>query len=152
MLRENKIKIVNDWETAYYTEFSRWGGNRPIVLSYNSSPVFEILFSEEPMDKPPTKAVVIAGSCYRQIEFVGILKGTDNRENAEKFIDFLLSPQFQEDIPLQMFVFPVNKNARLDETFINFLEIPDNPIMLEPEDIALNREDWIREWTDTVIR
>ena len=152
MLRENNIKIVNDWETAYYTEFSRWGGSRPIVLSYNSSPVFEVLFSEEPIDKPPTKAVVIDGSCYRQIEFVGILKGTENRDIAEKFIDFLLSPRFQEDIPLQMFVFPVNKNARLDDTFIKFLETPKNPIMLEPEDITLHRENWIREWTDTVIR
>jgi len=151
-LVENDLKVVNDWETAYYSEFSQWGGTRPIVVSYGSSPPFEVIFAEQPLDEPPTAAVTGAGSCFRQIEFVGILKGTANRELAEKWIDFMLSPTFQEDIPLQMYVFPVNPNAELDETFQRYLTIPDAPAFLSPADIAAHREQWINAWTETVLR
>ena len=92
------------------------------------------------------------GRCFRQIEFVGILSGTKNRDLAEKFIDFMLSPTFQEDIPLQMFVFPVVSETKLDPTFVKYLSIPDNPVYLNPADIAVNRENWINAWTDIVLR
>jgi thiamine transport system substrate-binding protein len=151
-LVENDLKIVNDWETAYYTEFSRWGGQYPIVVSYGSSPPFEVIFAETQIAEPPTAAVTGNGSCFRQIEFVGILKGTDKRELAEEFIDFMLSPIFQEDIPLQMYVFPVNPDAQLDPTFVKFLAIPDKPATLDPSDIAANREKWINDWTEVVLR
>jgi len=151
-LIKNNVKVVNDWETAYYSEFSRWGGTHPIVLSYSSSPPFEVIFSEEPIDKPPTNAITSNNTCYRQIEFVGILKGTKNRGLAEAFVDFMLSTDFQEDIPLQMYVFPVNQTVILDETFIKYLEIPESPAMLNPAEIAAHREDWIKTWTDNVLR
>ena len=151
-LVENEVLVVNDWETAYYNEFSRWGGTRPIVISYGSSPPFEVIFAEEPMGEPLTAALTADLSCFRQIEFVGILKGTENREMAEKFVDFMLSPIFQEDIPLQMFVFPVNQNASLDETFVQYLGIPEVPATLDPERIATYREQWIVDWTETVLR
>jgi len=151
-LVDNDVKVVNDWETAYYSEFSRWGGTRPIVVSYGSSPPFEVIFADEPIDQPPTAAIVSDGSCFRQIEFVGILKGTKNRNMAEKFVDFMLSQTFQEDIPLQMFVFPVNNKARLDEAFVKYLEIPEVTSRLDPALIAVNREKWIKEWTDAVLR
>jgi thiamine transport system substrate-binding protein len=149
---ENDVRVVNDWETAYYSEFTRWGGERPIVVSYGSSPPFEVIFAEEPLDEPPTAAVTGDGSCFRQIEFVGILKGTENRDLAEKFVDFMLSPAFQEDIPLQMYVFPVNPEAQLDEVFLQYLAVPENPAVLDPADIAAHREAWIQAWTETVLR
>jgi thiamine transport system substrate-binding protein len=148
----NNVLVVNDWEVAYYQEFSRSGGSRPVVVSYGSSPPFEVIFSETSIDEPPTAAIVSDGSCFRQIEFVGILKGTNNRELAEKWIDFMLSPTFQEDIPLQMFVFPVNANAELEDTFEQFLAVPENPAFVSPEGIAANRETWISEWTKVVLR
>jgi thiamine transport system substrate-binding protein len=152
MLVQNGVNIVNDWETAYYAEFSQAGGPDPIVVSYGSSPPFEVLFSEEPLDDAPTAAVTSPGSCFRQIEFVGILKGTANRELAEKWIDFMLSPIFQEDIPLNMYVFPVNPDAVLDETFQKYLEIPEITAAVSSEMIAQNREKWINDWTETVLR
>jgi thiamine transport system substrate-binding protein len=148
----NDLLVVNDWEGAYYTEFSRWGGTRPIVVSYGSSPPFEVIYAEEPTDTPPTAAVVADGTCFRQIEFVGILRGTKQRELAEAWIDYMLSPTFQEDVPLQMFVFPVNPNAILDETFVKFLAVPSEPIYGELLDIENKREQWIQEWTEAVLR
>ena len=152
VLVENDVLVVNDWEIAYNQEFSRAGGSRPIVVSYGSSPPFEVLYSETPITEPPTSAVVSDGACFRQIEFVGILKGTQNRDLAEKWIDFMLSPEFQEEIPLQMFVFPVNEQAELEEVFEKYLAIPENPAFVSYEDIANNREKWIIEWTQLVLR
>lgn len=151
-LVDQNVKVVNDWETAYYTDFSRWGGQYPLVVSYGSSPPFEMIFAEEPLEAPPTAAITTDGSCFRQIEFVGILKGTQNHDLAEKFVDFMLSPTFQEDIPLQMYVFPVNPDAQLDATFVQYLSLPENPIVLDPAEIAKHREDWIQAWTDLVLR
>lgn len=151
-LVENDVKVAGDWETTYYTEFSRWGGERPIIVSYGSSPPVELIFAEDPLDEPPTQAVVADGTCFRQIEFVGILKGTANRDLAEAWIDFMLSPAFQEDMPLQMFVFPVNPNAELQQEFVDYLSVPDSPVFVDPEDIATNRETWIADWTETVLR
>jgi thiamine transport system substrate-binding protein len=151
-LVENDVLVVNDWETAYYTEFTRAGGTRPVVVSYGSSPPVEVIFAEEPVDEPPTAAIVADESCFRQIEFVGILQGTQNRELAEAWVDFMLSRTFQEDLPLQMFVFPVNENAQLDEVFVRHLAVPETTAFVSPEAIAANREDWIRAWTETVLR
>lgn len=151
-LVENEVEIVNDWETAYYSAFSQAGGPDPIVVSYSSSPPFEVLFSEEPLNQAPTAAVIGPGTCFRQIEFVGILKGTENRDLAEKWIDYMLSPAFQEDIPLNMYVFPVNRQAVLEETFQNYLEVPDITADVTPVMIAEGRERWINEWTEAVLR
>jgi thiamine transport system substrate-binding protein len=122
------------------------------VVSYASSPPVDLIFAEEPMDAPVTAAVVSDGSCFRQIEFVGILKGTQNRDLAENWVDFMLSRQFQEDLPLQMFVFPVNPDAHLQPEFVNFLVEPSVTAFVNPEDIAAHREEWIEAWTETVLR
>ena len=151
-LVENDLKVVNDWETVYNTEFSRWGGTRPVVVSYGSSPPFEVIYAQEPMDTPPTGVITADESCYRQIEFVGILKGTEKRALAEKWVDFMLSTTFQEDMPLQMYVFPVNPEAKLDQAFLDFLAVPDNPVMLDPALITENREKWINDWRETVLQ
>ena len=151
-LVHNKVNIVNDWETAYYAAFSQAGGTDPIVVSYGSSPPFEVLFSEEPLEDAPTAAVTSPGTCFRQIEFVGILKGTENRDLAEKWVDYMLSPAFQEDIPLNMYVFPVNQNAVLEDTFQKYLDIPEITADISPSEISEKREKWISDWTETILR
>ncbi len=148
----NGVEIVNDWETAYYSAFSQAGGPDPIVVSYGSSPPFEVLYSEEPLEEAPTAAITSPGTCFRQIEFVGILKGTTQRDLAEKWVDFMLSPTFQEDIPLNMYVFPVNSQAKLAEVFQQYLVVPEVTADVTPAMIAEGRERWIEAWTETVLR
>jgi thiamine transport system substrate-binding protein len=153
-LRDNGLVVVNDWETAYYANFSASSGRgpQPMVVSYGSSPPAEVIFAEIPLDDAPTASLVGPDTCFRQIEFVGILKGTQNRALAEKFVDFMLGQQFQEDLPMQMFVFPVNPDASLPDEFVKYAQIPDQPAQLAPADIAANRERWITEWMETVLR
>ena len=153
-LRENEVVVVDDWETAYYTNFSASSGRgpQPMVVSYGSSPPAEVIFAETPMDDAPTASIIGSDTCFRQVEFVGILAGTKNRALAEKYIDFMLSRNFQEDMPMQMFVFPVNQNAALPEEFVKYAQIPSQPASLSPNEIAAMREIWISEWTKTVLR
>ena len=101
-LKDNDVVVVDGWETAYYTNFSGSSGRgpQPMVVSYGTSPAAEVIFAERPLEDAPTASVLGPDTCFRQIEFVGILKGTENRDLAEKFVDFMLSEQFQEDIPL----------------------------------------------------
>jgi thiamine transport system substrate-binding protein len=153
-LRDNGLVVVNDWETAYYTNFSASSGQgpQPMVVSYGSSPPAEVIFAETPLDDAPTASIIGPDTCFRQIEFVGILKGTQQRALAEKFVNFMLSQRFQEDMPLQMFVFPVNRDAALPDEFVKYARIPDRPAQLDPAAIAANREEWIAAWTETVLR
>lgn len=153
-LRDNGLVVVNDWETAYYTNFSGSSGQgpQPMVVSYGSSPPAEVIFAQSPLDDTPTASIIGPETCFRQIEFAGILQGTDQRELAEAFLDFMLSEPFQEDMPLQMFVFPVNEHAELPEEFVQFAQIPEQPAGLDPALIAENREAWIAAWTETVLR
>ena len=151
-LVDNDVLVVNDWSTAYNTEFSRYGGTRPLVVSYSSSPPFELIFAEKPVEELTTDVITSDQSCFRQIEFVGIMKGTTKRKAAEKWVDFMLSQSFQEDMPMQMFVFPVNPEAQLEQTFVDFLKIPSQTAVISPKDIAEKREKWIEDWSEIVLR
>jgi thiamine transport system substrate-binding protein len=91
-------------------------------------------------------------TCFRQIEFAGILAGTENEAAAQQFIDFLLGLSFQEDLPLQMFVYPVNPEAALPDIFVENASVPEVPVTMDAETIEENRERWIQEWTETVLR
>jgi thiamine transport system substrate-binding protein len=152
-LMANGTEIVNDWETAYNVSFSGGPGQgtRPIVVSYSSSPAFEVLYGED-VTEPGTAAVTADGSCFRQVEYAGILAGTAERELAERWIDFMLSPAFQADMPAQMFVFPVLPGVELGEVFDRFLVEPEVPAALPPEAIAAGRERWLRAWTEAILR
>jgi len=149
-LRANDVLVTAGWEDAYYGQASWWDGDRPIVVSYATSPAAEVYFSEGAYTEPPTGNVLGDGACFRQIEFVGILKGGANRDLAEKWIDFMLSPTFQADVPLHMWVFPANPQAELPEVF-QFAEAPPKPAQVSPEAIDQNREKWIEAWTETVL-
>jgi thiamine transport system substrate-binding protein len=153
-LVQNDVLVVDGWETAYNTEFSASAGKgaHPIVVSYNSSPAFEVIYAQPPVEQPSTAAIVSPKTCFRQIEFVGILKGNQNRDLAEKWVDFMLSKAFQEDMPGLMFVFPVNPQAQLGDVFTKFLPVPQEIASISPQDIMAKREGWLKAWTEAVLR
>ena len=151
-LRANDVLVTSGWEEAYYGGFSGGSGegDRPLVVSYASSPPVEVIFSETPLDEAPTG--VLTAGCFRQIEFAGILRGTPREEAARLLIDFMLSERFQEDIPLNMFVFPANADADLPPEFVEHTTAPTDPATLDPALIEAERERWIDEWTSIVLR
>ncbi|HEU5103951.1 MAG TPA: thiamine ABC transporter substrate-binding protein [Roseiflexaceae bacterium] len=151
-LRANDVLVSDSWNDAYYTHFSGSSGKgpRPLVVSYATSPAAELVFSETKLAEPPT-GNLLAGS-FLQVEFAGILKGTQQRDLAERLIDFLLSKRFQEDVPLQMFVYPVLPEAAQPDVFKQFAQVPEQPLGLPPEQIDQNREQWLDAWTKAVLR
>ena len=149
-LVDNGVEVVDGWTQAYYERFS-WsgGGPRPIVVSYGSSPPFEVLFAEPPRDDSPT--AVIESTCFRQVEFAGVLRGTDEPDGARRLVDFLISDEFQRELPLNVFVFPANSATELSPEFVEFAVIPDEPRSLDPGEIESNRSTWIDQWTELVL-
>ena len=152
-LRENGVVVVDGWETAYYTNFSGSSGRGPqsMVVSYASSPAAEVIFAESALKDAPTASILGPGTCFRQLEFVGILKGTRHADLARRFVDFMLAPVFQADVPLQMFVFPVRPEVTMPEAFTRYAQVASEPSFLAPEQIAQSREDWIRAWTGVML-
>ena len=150
-LRANGLAVKDGWSAAYYTDFSRYGGDRPLVVSYATSPAAEVFFSEEKIDVPPTGNVLVDKATFLQIEGIAILKGARNIKLAQKFIDFVLDTGFQEDIPGRMFVYPVNREAALPD-FFKFSEVPTEPADIDPETIHRMRDTWIDAWIKVVLR
>jgi thiamine transport system substrate-binding protein len=150
-LRDNDVLVTDGWEDAYYGRFSGGAGegDRPIVVSYASSPAAEVVFAESPPDEAPT--VALLEGCYRQTEFAGILRGTDQPEAAKALIDFLLSTDVQSAIPLSMFVYPARGDVELPEAFRRHARQAPEPLSLPYERIGAERERWIREWTRLVL-
>ena len=152
-LRANGVLVVDGWEEAYFARFSGAAGShgkRPIVVSYASSPPAEVLGRMPRPKEAPTG--VLEDSCFRQIELAGILRGARNEEGARKLVDFMLSPRFQEDVPLQMYVFPARRGTPLPPEFERFAVVPAKPLEIPPGEIEANRERWVDEWTDIVVR
>ena len=150
-LRANDVLVTGGWEDAYYTAFTLYGGDRPLVVSYTTSPAAEVFYSEGAHTTPPTGNVTSETSAFLQVEGIGILRGSSNEALAQKFVDFVMTRAFQEDFPTRMWVFPVNSDAVLPEVF-DFVPAPGDPAVLDPATIAANREAWIDEWTQIVLR
>lgn len=151
-LRANDVAVSDGWEDAYEAQ-STWSGKgtRPIVVSYATSPAAEVFYSDGKYTTPPTGNVLGDGACFRQIEFAGVFKNAKQPALAHKFLDFMVSKSFQEDIPSQMFVFPVNPAAALPD-FYKFAETPKNPAKVTADEIDANRDTWIKQWTQAVLR
>ena len=151
-LRANGVQVENSWDSAYYKRFSGGSGegDRPLVVSYASSPPAEVVFADEPPKTAPTG--VMLDTCYRQIEFAGLLAGAPNVTGGQQLIDFMLTRTYQEDLPLSNFVFPVLPDATLPEVFTDNAEIPDAPLSLPPDQVAAGRDAWVAAWTDVMQR
>jgi len=151
-LRANDVLVSAGWSDAYYNAFSGGAGegDRPVVVSYGTSPAAEVFFAEPPPSEAPTRALM--DDCFRQVEFAGILAGTEADELAKAFIDFMLDSSFQQAIPLNMWVFPANRGVELPQVFLDHAQVAAEPITLAADEIGRERDRWIEEWTDVVLR
>jgi thiamine transport system substrate-binding protein len=143
-LMANDTRVVSGWSDAYEVDFTAGGGgDRPIVLSYNSSPPFTI---PEGGEEPTTSALL--DTCFRQVEYAGVLSGAENPEGARALVDFLVGRSFQEALPENMYVFPVDAEAELPELWARWATPAPDPVEVDPALIARERSDWLRTWSD----
>ncbi|MEU0040305.1 thiamine ABC transporter substrate-binding protein [Streptomyces sp. NPDC006333] len=155
-LKANGVKVVDGWEQAYNDEFSGSAGgkkakaDRPLVVSYASSPPAEVVYADP---KPKTAPTGVAnGTCFRQVEYAGLLDNAKNTKGGKALLDFLISLRFQEDMPLNMFVYPVRETAKVPEVFVKFGPQAAHPETLAPAEIAKNRDQWVKSWTSLVLK
>ena len=147
-LRDNGVKVAESWEDAYYVDFSGAGegGQRPIALSYATSPAFTV--SED--GKSSTTSAML-DTCFRQVEYAGVLEGAANPEGAKQLVDFLTTGEFQADIPGQMYMYPADPGVELPADWTKFAPLADKPFEVAPADVAAHRDEWIEQWTATVV-
>ncbi|MER6747524.1 thiamine ABC transporter substrate-binding protein [Streptomyces fungicidicus] len=155
-LKANGVKVVDGWEQAYNEEFSGSAGgkkakaDRPLVVSYASSPPAEVIYADP---KPATAPTGVAeGTCFRQVEYAGLLSNAANPEGGKALLDFLLTKRFQDDMPLNMFVYPVREDAQVPEEFTKFGPQAKSPQTMDPARIADNRDQWVKAWTSLVLK
>jgi thiamine transport system substrate-binding protein len=147
-LRDNGLKVDDSWEDAYYTDFSGSGegGQRPIALSYATSPAFTV---SDDGSASTTEAML--QTCFRQVEYAGVLAGAANPEGAQQLVDFLVSKAFQADVPGQMYMYPVDDTVELPGDWQKFAPLAEHPYTVDPADVSERREQWIEQWTQTVV-
>ena len=148
-LMANGAKLTSGWSDAYYVDFTQGGGDgeRPIVLSYDSSPAFT-----PTADGSASTTAALLDTCFRQVEYAGVLEGAANPEGAQALIDFLLTPEVQAALPESMYVFPVVDGVELPEEWARFATRPDDPYTLDPAEITAHREEWLTTWSDVTSR
>ncbi|MFF5254313.1 thiamine ABC transporter substrate binding subunit [Streptomyces leeuwenhoekii] len=155
-LKANGVKVVDGWEQAYNEEFSgsaagrKAKADRPLVVSYASSPPAEVIYADPRPDTAPTG--IAAGTCFRQVEYAGLLSNAKNPEGGKALLDFLIGKRFQDDLPLNMFVYPVRDDAKVPADFARFGPQAENPQTMDPDEIAGHRDEWVKSWTSLVLK
>lgn len=152
----NGVEVADSWSTAYYERFSGAAGSdgdRPLVVSYGTSPPAEVVFADPPIDPATGDAPtgVAEGTCFRQVEYAGVLRGTDHGDAAAKLLEFLTGERFQRELPLTLFVYPANTDAELPEVFTKFAVSPAEPFTVDPADIEANRTTWQEQWSAIAV-
>jgi thiamine transport system substrate-binding protein len=150
-LRDNGVRVAGSWTQAYTQDFTLNGGDRPLVVSYATSPPAEIVFAADPKPERP-RTTVLTDGCYRQVEYAGVLAGAENPDGARAVVDWLLSAPVQADLPLSMFVLPVVEGTPLPEVFTQFAATVDEPLSLPPADVAAGLTDWLGTWGEVMGR
>jgi thiamine transport system substrate-binding protein len=153
-MRGNGVKVVKGWTEAYYTEFTRNGGTRPIVVSYASSPAAEVFYSKEKLNESPTANLFLKGGVFRQVEGVALVKGgrADARTAAGQFIEFMRSAPVQQALQTTMWMYPAEAGAPRADVMQQFAVEPtsfDNPTAA---DINAKGKAWLQRWTQTVLK
>jgi thiamine transport system substrate-binding protein len=150
-LRKNGVRVVEGWDQAYQTDFTAGGasGDRPLVVSYATDPAADVIFSDGKKTTPTVG--VVKGTCFSQVEFAGVLAGAKNPEGARALVDFMLTRQYQEGIPEQMYVYPVVPGAKLPPVFAQFATRPE-AYSIDASEIGEHRNEWINEWTQIVLQ
>ena len=150
-MRANGVKVAKGWSEAYYTEFSKNGGTRPLVVSYATSPAAEVFYSKEKITEPPTGVLFLKGGVFRQVEGVALIKGGGQREAAERFIEFMRSPAVQEALQTSMWMFPAVPGIPRAEVMRHAAE-PASFDALSSEVIAEKGAEWVSRWTKVVLK
>lgn len=109
-LRVSTLTMTPGWDAGYGLFTS---GEAPLVVSYTTSPAYH-----KEYDKTDRyRALLFPEGHPVQIEFAGIVADAPHKKNAEKFMDFLISPACQSIIPTTQWMYPANTGIPLPDSY-----------------------------------
>jgi thiamine transport system substrate-binding protein len=142
-LRERVLTVTPGWSEAYGL-FTK--GEVPMVLSYTTSPAYHMV--EEGTER--YQAAAFSEGHYIQIELAGLLKSSKNKDLAKQFLTFMMSPAFQNVIPTTNWMMPAAQVSQALPDAFDHLVKPQATLLIDPAEVAENRQAWIDEWLDAM--
>ncbi len=141
-LMPNVLTVSESWSSGYGLFTS---GEAPMVISYTTSPAYHVEY--EMVDH--IKAVLFKEGNYMQTEGMGILKDAPHVDAAMKFMDFVMTKDFQKVLPLTNWMYPVMK-TQLPASYES-APISDKPLLLDAEEIDKNLDSWLSGWLESTL-
>ncbi|WP_447838583.1 thiamine ABC transporter substrate binding subunit [Aeromonas salmonicida] len=142
-LAKKTVTVTKGWSEAYGMFLD---GEADMVLSYTSSPAYHLIAE----NKPQYQAAAFEEGHYRQVEVAAKLKSAKQGKLADQFLQFMISPAFQQEIPAGNWMYPVT-DAPLPKGFKQMITVS-KPLSFTSDEVAANRKNWIREWLQAVTQ
>lgn len=142
-LLPNLLTITKGWSEAYDIFLA---GEAPIVLSYSTDTAYSYIEH----GSLRYQVITLDGEAYRQVEGMGIVRGTPKVELAHAFLNLVLSVEIQELMPTTQWMFPVNARAKLPAGY-EYAVIPEKPVSLDPQLVGEKLEEWLTQWQGLLI-
>ena len=150
-LRAGGVKVSSSWSDAYYKDFTKNGGTRPMVVSYLSSPAAEVFYSDKPLAVSPTGNLNLMGGVYMQIEGAALLAGGQQAGAGEAFLAFLRSAPVQAELQTSMWMWPVQQGAP-KHAVMSHSGVQPSAQAIDQRVLTEQSRTWIRQFTQTVLR
>jgi thiamine transport system substrate-binding protein len=142
-LNSTIFQIYPGWDAAF-TAFTK--GEAPMMLSYDTDPAY--FYNQDKTTR--YKAVIPEEGGWMYLEFAGIVKGTKHEKLAQEYINFMLSENFQKEIPSNQWMFPIVKGTPLP-VYYNYAVKADKYLTIPYQTIADNYESWLKMWIEKFI-
>ncbi|HCE2778450.1 TPA: thiamine ABC transporter substrate binding subunit [Vibrio parahaemolyticus] len=136
-LASKTVTVTKGWSEAYSMFLN---GESDLVLSYTTSPAYHLIAEND----SKFATANFAEGHYMQVEVAAKVKGSKNSELADKFINFILSDEFQSAMPTGNWMYPVT-DVELPKGF-ETLSVPSKSLSFSADEVAKMRKSWIREW------
>ncbi len=138
-LRGRVLTVSPGWSEAYAL-FTK--GEAPMVVSYTTSPAYHVIVEKTER----YKAAAFAEGHYLQVEVAGIMEASPRKDLAQKFLAFMMSPAFQDQIATTNWMFPAGTTSAPLPAAFDALVKPGATLLFTPEEVDQNRRTWIDEW------
>ncbi|WP_139461292.1 thiamine ABC transporter substrate binding subunit [Aeromonas veronii] len=142
-LAKKTVTVTKGWSEAYGMFLD---GEADMVLSYTTSPAYHLIAE----NKPQYQAAAFEEGHYRQVEVAAKLKSAKQEKLAGQFLQFMVSPAFQNEIPTGNWMYPVI-DTPLPKGFEQMISVA-KPLAFSSDEVAANRKGWIREWLQAVTQ
>ncbi|MFM5632165.1 thiamine ABC transporter substrate binding subunit [Aeromonas veronii] len=142
-LAKKTVTVTKGWSEAYGMFLD---GEADMVLSYTTSPAYHLIAE----NKPQYQAAAFEEGHYRQVEVAAKLKSAKQEKLADQFLQFMVSPAFQQEIPTGNWMYPVI-DTPLPKGFEQMITVA-KPLAFSSDEVAANRKGWIREWLQAVTQ